>query len=102
MVMSREREKGQEGVVVGVGGGLDESQGIPELATYTGGPQMPFLSFLCRLRQVSFELKRVYSSPSAPPPALLPCYPAIPCRYLGRKEEPERNPRTLKGDAVGI
>lgn len=93
----REREKGQEGVAAGVRGVLDESQGIPELATYTRGPQMPFLSHLCRQRQVPFEVKRVYSSPSAPPPALLHHR-----RYLGRKEEPERNPRTLKEDAVGI
>lgn len=74
MVMSRERErKAKKGLPRGWGG-LDESQGIPELATYTRGPQMPFLSHLCRQRQVPFELKRVYSSPSAPPPALLPCY----------------------------
>lgn len=76
MVMSREREreKGQEGVAAAGVGGLDESQGIPELATYTRGPQMPSLSFLCRRRQVPFELKWVCRSPSAPPPALLPRY----------------------------
>lgn len=50
---NEQREKGQEGAW---GGLLDGSQGIPELAAYTRGPRMPFLGFLCRLRQVSFEL----------------------------------------------
>lgn len=77
MVMSREKErerKAKKGLLRQGWGGLDESQGIPELATYTRGPQMPSLSFLCRRRQVPFELKWVCRSPSAPPPALLPRY----------------------------
>lgn len=52
MVTSRER-KAKKGLEGGV---LDGSQGIPELAAYTRGPRMPFLGFLCRLRQVFFEL----------------------------------------------
>lgn len=64
MVMSRER-KAKKGLEV-----LDESQEIPELAAYKRGPQMPFLGFLCRLRQVSFELGP--GSHHASPPDLLP------------------------------
>lgn len=82
MVMSRERKAKK-----GLGGGLDESQGIPELATYTRGPQMPFLRFLCRLRQVSFELKPGSEQPWCPPPALLT---TAPCRYRGTQ-------RSLRG-----
>lgn len=59
---NEQREKGQEGAE----GGLDESQGIPELATYTRGPRMPFLRFLCRLRQVPFELQLSSHQPQCP------------------------------------
>lgn len=76
---------------------LDESQGIPELAAYTRGPQMPFLGFLCRLKQVSFELGPDSHRADAPPPALLH-HP----RYLGTRGEPEKNPKTIKENAVGI
>lgn len=68
MVMSR--EKGQEGVGWGEAG-LDRSQGIPESATCTRGPETPFLRLLCKPRQILFELGPGLRRPLVP--YLLPC-----------------------------
>lgn len=62
----------------GWGGGLDGSQGIPAPAACIRGPELPFLRFLCKPRQVSFEMRPGSHRPPVPSPlpsGSLPCFP---------------------------
>lgn len=73
MLMSREKAE------KGLGGGLDESQGIPAPAACTRSPELPFLRFLCKPRQVSFEMGPVSHRDSPQPP---PCAQPLSCLPL--------------------
>lgn len=90
-----ERREGRK-AEKGLGGGLDRSQGIPEPAACTRGPETPFLRVLCKPRQVSFEMGPGSPRPLVPPAPSLPPQPHQAGIY-GRVGSMGRTQGLLKG-----
>lgn len=61
----------------GLGGGLDESQGIPAPAACTRGPELPFLRLLCKPKPVSFEMAPGSHRPPVPTPCPFLSLPSL-------------------------